>query len=104
MLVAVANAQYYGGGMRIAPEARVDDGLLSIVVVGASSKLELIRQMPRVFAGTHLQHPMVKSFATRRLRLETDSPQPVTLDGELLGAVPATIEQAPYTVRILVPR
>lgn len=103
MLTAVANAQYYGGGMRIAPRAEVADGLLSVVVVGAVSPLELARQMPGVFRGTHLDHPAVHCFATRHLRVEVDPSLPVTIDGELIGKLPATVTRAPYAARIMVP-
>jgi diacylglycerol kinase (ATP) len=104
MLVAVANGQCYGGGMRIAPAAAPDDGLLDVVVVGGVSKLELVRQMPRVFSGTHTRHPQVHCFRTRGLHVEvTGREPPVTLDGELAGGLPATVALAPAPVHFLVP-
>jgi diacylglycerol kinase (ATP) len=104
MLVAVANAQYYGGGMRIAPEARLDDGMLSVVVVEAVPKPELVRQMPRVFAGTHLKHPKVRSFAASRLEIRAETTLKATLDGETIGELPAVVERAPWRAQVLAPR
>jgi diacylglycerol kinase (ATP) len=105
MLVAVANGQFYGSGMRIAPAAVPDDGLLDVVVVGDVSKGELIRQLPRVFAGTHTQHPQVRCFRTRTLHVEVvGGDAPVTLDGELAGGLPARVDPAPAPVRFLVRR
>jgi diacylglycerol kinase (ATP) len=103
MLAAVANAQFYGGGMRIAPEASMDDGQLDVVVVGAVGRFELLAQMPRVFRGTHLRHPAVRTFRTSRLEVRSGPEQPVTLDGELGGGLPAVVERAPKPAQFLVP-
>lgn len=104
MLAAAANARYYGGGMRIAPQARPDDGELAIVVVEAVPRLELARQLPSVFRGRHVDHPRVKTFSAARLRVDAPAGQPVTLDGELLGTVPAIVERAPYSALFMVGR
>jgi diacylglycerol kinase (ATP) len=89
-LAAFGNGACYGGGMRIAPAARTDDGLLSVVVVGEVSRLELLRQFPRIFAGTHVSHPRVATLALSRASVVAPLPRP-TLDGELLGALPAEV-------------
>lgn len=103
MLVAVANAQSYGGGMKIAPTASIDDGLLDVVTVGDVGPLEFVRQFPKVFRGAHLGHPKVSARAGRHLVLESARPIPVLADGELIGDTPATFELVPGAVRIMRP-
>ena len=68
MLVAVGNGPSYGGGMRVSPDARLDDGLLDVIVVGPVSSAEFLRIFPRVYAGTHVDHPAV---TVRRARSVT---------------------------------
>jgi diacylglycerol kinase (ATP) len=102
-LVAVANSASYGGGMRIAPRARLDDGLLNVTVVGPLGRFELIRTFPKVFRGTHLNHPRVESLTARRVRLECASPMDCYADGELCGALPIEVESAPGALQILAP-
>ncbi len=100
-LIAFANGRYYGGGMKIAPEAEPDDGLLDVVIVEDVSKGELIQQLPGLFSGKHVQHPRVKVF--RAERIEVEAPQHVvSLDGELYDGPPAVLTRAPYTVNVRV--
>lgn len=104
--VAVGNSSSYGGGMRIAPGARLDDGLLDVVVVGATSRLELLRAFPRVFRGTHLDHPQVDCVRGRRVRIESpDASPPMELyaSGEHVGALPAELEAVPNALEVVVP-
>lgn len=85
MSVAIANSCQYGGGMKIAPHARIDDGVLDGVVIGEVSKLECLRTAPRVFSGTHISHRAVRTFETRDTTVFADTPLPLVGDGELLG-------------------
>ncbi|HEY6572259.1 MAG TPA: YegS/Rv2252/BmrU family lipid kinase, partial [Candidatus Eisenbacteria bacterium] len=103
MMIAVANGPCYGGGMRIAPGARMDDGLLDVCVVGRMSSLSLARQFPRVFAGTHVRHPSVRMQWARRVRIETDRRREIWADGELAGETPARLEIGSRSLRVLVP-
>src|SRR5690606_25671560 len=66
-LVAVGNGPSYGGGMRICSGARLDDGLLDVTVVGACSRTTLLRVFPRVYSGTHLDHPAVTVHRVSRV-------------------------------------
>ena len=87
MLVAVGNGPSYGGGMRVCPDADLDDGLLDVVVVRALSIPAFLRVFPRVFAGTHVRHPAVEVLRARRVRLE--APGVVAYaDGERVGPLP----------------
>ncbi len=95
MLCAVANGTGYGGGMRVAPNARWDDGLLDVCIVKACGRAEFMRAFPRVFRGAHLDHPKVCCLRGRTVRIECDPEQPVLIDGELDKMTPATFGVLP---------
>lgn len=105
-LVAVANAPTYGGGMRIAPDARWDDGLLDVVIAGPLSRGELARLFPKIFPGTHIQHPACTVVRARRVVIEPShtGPRPPAAyaDGERVGPLPIAAEVVPGAVRLLV--
>lgn len=100
MLVAVGNARSYGAGMRICPDAVVDDGLLDVTVLGPVSTPTFLRTFPKVYRGTHLSHPAV---STRRARTVTLEASGVTAyaDGEPLGPLPLTCTCVPGALRVL---
>jgi diacylglycerol kinase (ATP) len=100
--VVVANSGYYGKGMRIAPAAVVDDGLLDIVVIEAASKLALMRSLPKVYDGKHVDLPQVTCLTGRRFEVRADAARPVAVggDGEPLGSLPPR-SGAPLTVEVL---
>ncbi len=83
VLCAVANCQSYGGGMCIAPNAKVNDGKLEVVLVGDMSKAEFLRQFPKVFKGAHLGHPKVQTWQTESIEIIGPADTPVLMDGEL---------------------
>jgi len=88
--VVVANSAYYGQGMKIAPDAAVDDGRLDVVVIEAASRLELVRSLPKVYDGSHVDLPEVTVLTGTRVELQARSrvPVPVGGDGEALGVLP----------------
>ncbi|MBA2416172.1 MAG: YegS/Rv2252/BmrU family lipid kinase, partial [Geodermatophilaceae bacterium] len=86
-LVAVGNTPQYGGGMRICPDAVVDDGLLDVTVVGRVSRRELLRVAPRLRTGDHLDHPAVSRHRVSALRLDAPGVTAYA-DGEPVGALP----------------
>jgi diacylglycerol kinase (ATP) len=101
-MVSVANSQSYGGGMRIAPEALLDDGLLDVMVVdGALSKPGFLATFPKVFSGRHVEHPLVRLHRAARATLEADEPVAVHFDGEPGGTVPVTFEVVPAALAVL---
>ncbi len=104
-LVAVGNAQSYGGGMRVCPNARLDDGVLDVTVVGPVSKAEFLRTFPRVFKGEHVHHPQVTTLTGARVEIEVldGRPSPVYADGEDAGEVPLTVSVAPKKLRVIAP-
>ncbi|MEV1011473.1 diacylglycerol kinase [Streptomyces sp. NPDC049881] len=101
-LIAVGNGPSYGGGMRICPDAALDDGRFDVTVVGPCSRATLVRVFPRVFKGTHLSHPVVTVHRAARVALDAPG---VTgyADGEPLGPLPLTATCVPGAVRLLAP-
>ncbi|MEP6755315.1 MAG: diacylglycerol kinase family protein [Chthonomonadales bacterium] len=103
MLCSVANAQYYGGGMRIAPNAQIDDGLLDLVILKETGLLEFLLAFPRVFKGTHIDHPKITILQGRNIRVVTDPPQPIFVDGEVIGKTPAEYSIIPAALQVVTP-
>ncbi|MGV3615230.1 MAG: diacylglycerol/lipid kinase family protein [Fimbriimonas sp.] len=101
MLVAVANAQSYGGGMKVAPDALLDDGLLDVVIVEGLGRVAFLRAFPQVFRGTHVSHPKVRVLRGERVTVEAEPPLPVLADGELVGVTPASFEVVPGALRVM---
>ena len=89
--LVVANGQFFGGGMKIAPKAAPTDGLLDIQIEHARKK-DAIAMMPKVFKGAHLPHPDVKEAKRVRCSIEADRPLLIEADGEVLGYTPARFE------------
>lgn len=88
--VVVANSAFYGAGMRIAPDAVLDDGELDVVVVEAGSRLDFLKTFPKVYSGRHVDHPKVTVLRGRTVELTALSVRPVEVgaDGEDLGVLP----------------
>jgi diacylglycerol kinase (ATP) len=100
-LVAVANGPSYGGGMKVAPHASLDDGLLDVVVIHEIGKLEFLRTFPKVFSGRHLEHPAVAVHRAARVDLAADRTLAVYADGEPAGTLPATFEVRRAAITVL---
>ena len=100
MLVAVGNAKSYGAGMKVTPDAEIDDGVVDVQVLGPVSKPEFLKTFPKVFKGTHVTHPAV---TIRRAKVVSISSPGVTAyaDGEYLADLPIVCETVPGAVRIL---
>ncbi|HEX8719473.1 MAG TPA: diacylglycerol kinase family protein [Pyrinomonadaceae bacterium] len=101
----VANARYFGGGMKIAPTALVDDGLFDVVAVGDVSALTVLANSYRLYLGTHLGMSEVRHARARRVRAEPAGGEAVKLevDGELAGRLPAEFEMLPGALRVRCP-
>ena len=103
MFVAVGNASSYGGGMRITPDAKMDDGVFDVCMVGAMGKGSLLAQLPRLFTGTHVRHPAVETARARRVTLAADRPFTLYADGEEVGPLPATLTLEPAALDVVAP-
>lgn len=99
--INVANGQFLGGGMWLAPEAKIDDGLFDIVIIGDLNRIEALMNIPRLYRGTLAMHPKVK--VVRGRRVEVTSAQEVLLeaDGEAPGKLPAIFEIIPGAIKLL---
>jgi diacylglycerol kinase (ATP) len=99
-MVAVGNTPWYGGGMKVCPGADPTDGLFDVTVVGATTRLELMRTKPLLTAGTHVAHPAVTVH--RAARVELSCPGVTSYaDGEPVAPLPATAECVPGALRIV---
>jgi diacylglycerol kinase (ATP) len=103
-LASAANLPWFGGGMRVAPDAVADDGGFDLVVVRAISPLRLLWVLPRVYSGSHVSHPAVRVVRTRRVTVHSDRPMDLQADGEILGqvhTVPTRLEVLPGALRVV---
>jgi diacylglycerol kinase (ATP) len=96
-----ANTPRYGGGMKIAPGAQLDDGLLDVCMVSEIDKLKLFCLFPTVYFGHHLNVPEVEYFQTPRMRIETDEPLDVYADGEFVCQTPIEVSVAVKALKVL---
>jgi len=102
-LVAIANAKYFGGGMKIAPGAKMDDGAFDVVVMGDLSKTTVMMKTRSVYAGRHLTLDKVDVHHARVIRAEAADPDNelrIDMDGEMPGCLPATWRLIPSALRI----
>lgn len=104
LLVAALNSPTYGAGLRLAPEATVDDGMLNVVVVEELSKFGVLRLLPRLMGSGELRTSHVKRWRVARVRLTTDRSCLFHGDGEILGPTPVEIEVMPKAIRVLAPK
>jgi YegS/Rv2252/BmrU family lipid kinase len=101
--VVVANGPYFGGGMKICPEAALDDGAFDVLLIGDLTKRDLLLTMPKIFRGTHLPHPKAELLRGADVLVESGDPLPIQLDGEQPGTTPARFEAVPRALRVRVP-
>jgi YegS/Rv2252/BmrU family lipid kinase len=100
--VAVANSQAYGGGMRLAPDAELDDGWLDVVIVADMPRLRFLLHMPEIFRGTHVRLDQVSVRRGREITISADRPVAVFADGEPVTTLPATVSVDPAAVKVRV--
>jgi diacylglycerol kinase family enzyme len=103
MVAAFANASSYGGGMKIAPQAQLDDGRLDVCLIGDMNKFKLFCLFPSVYFGRHLSIPQVEYFQVERFALETEEPHDVYADGEYVCQTPIEVCVARAALRVIVP-
>ena len=89
--VEFCNSRYTGGNMMMAPDAKIDDGFMDIIVAGKMSRTSLLATLPKIFKGTHIKHPAVSSFKAKKATIKTWPDKTLLPDGEILGVTPATI-------------
>jgi len=103
MLAAIANTPMYGDGMKIAPRAKIDDGILDVCVVAGVDPFKLFCMFPSVYSGRHLKIREVEYFTSEKVRVETDRPLEVYADGEFVCQTPVEIGVEPGALRVITP-
>ena len=100
--IVVANGCYFGGGMRVAPQADICDGLLDVISVGDMGKIELLRAFPTIYKGTHIYHPKVRMEKATQITIESSEKFLVHADGEFLGEGPVSFGLMPSALSIAI--
>jgi YegS/Rv2252/BmrU family lipid kinase len=101
--VIVANGNFHGGGMKLAPDASQDDGLFDVVTIGDVNKLDFLTTAPKLYSGRYLAHPKVELLRSSTVGIEAAEPLPLEVDGEPIGTTPARFEVVPGALRLRVP-
>ena len=101
--VIVANGRFHGGGMKLAPDARQDDGAFDVVTIGDVTKLDFLTTAPKLYSGRYLSHPKVELLRSSSAAISAAEPLPLEVDGEPIGMTPARFEVVPSAVRLRVP-
>jgi YegS/Rv2252/BmrU family lipid kinase len=101
--VAAANSKAFGGGMFLAPDASLQDGLLDVVMIKDIPRLQYLRLLPTVFNGTHVRVPAVEIVRAREIEVSADRPFMMFADGDPIIELPLTVRALPRAVRVLVP-
>jgi diacylglycerol kinase (ATP) len=103
LIAAIANTPLYGGGMKVAPRAKMDDGLLDVCVVAGMGPFRLFCLFPTVYAGWHLSIKEVDYFQAAAVRVETEHPMDVYADGEYVCRTPVEVSVQRGALRVIVP-
>lgn len=101
LFLTFSNSKFTGGTMMIAPNAKIDDGLLEYVRWGPIGRLGLIRNLPTLYDGTHIQHPLAESKAVSRVEFNLDSPVDVMVDGEVLTLHCEQLDVLPGAINVV---
>ncbi|SFJ22287.1 diacylglycerol/lipid kinase family protein [Thermoflavimicrobium dichotomicum] len=100
-LIAINNTSFYGGGMKICPDAQNDDGWLDICCVKYCRPRTLLRVFPQVYKGTHINHPFVSIHRGKEITVQSERPLIIHVDGEIYGTTPLSVTIRPKSLRIL---
>ena len=90
MLVAIGNGKSYGGGMNICPQAQINDGLFDVIILEPVSKIEFFKVFPRVYSGSHISHPKIRSMRAKKVTINAKAV--AYADGERIGPAPISAE------------
>ena len=101
--VAVGNSRSYGGGMLLLPHAELDDGKLDVLLSKDASKVAFLRELPKVFKGTHLDSPHVEVLRGEVIEVSSDRPFVIYADGDPIGATPAVMRVEPGALQVIGP-
>ncbi len=96
------NSKFTGGTMMIAPNAEVNDGLIEYVRWGPIGRIELVRKLPTLYDGSHINHPLAERHAAKRIDFELDAPVDVMVDGEVMSIQCQTLDVLPSALNVVV--
>ncbi len=102
-MLAIANCQFFGGGMHIAPKAVPDDGVFDIVTIGKAGFIDFLRNSSKIYKGTHINDPMVGYTHARHIELTSTDRVLLDVDGEQPGMLPAIFDIVPRSIKVIVP-
>lgn len=103
MFATVGNSRQYGGGIRIVPEAKIDDGQLDLCVVHRTSRFQLLKTLPKAYTGAHVKSPFVETGRGTTFSFASERPMDVYADGERITATPVEFSLAGERLRIVAP-
>ncbi len=98
MLIAIANGCSYGGGMKVCPDARIDDGMFDIMILRPVSKYEFLKVFPKVYKGTHINHPKIEILQGKKVTITADAIS--YADGERIGELPLNAKIEPRALKV----
>ena len=99
----ICNGRFLGGGMMMCPDAKPDDGIFDVLLIGDVTKRDLAFVLPKTYKGKHLPHPRLELLRGSVVTVDADEPLPIELDGEQPGTTPARFEVVPRALRLRVP-
>lgn len=102
VFVEISNTRYTGKDFLMAPSAKIDDGLLDITLLNKVSRTKLLKGLPKIFKGTHLEMDEVETFRAKKIKIETEPKKLLTPDGQLMGSTPIEIECLPEAIEVFV--
>jgi YegS/Rv2252/BmrU family lipid kinase len=100
-LIVVANGKFGGAGMKLAPHAALDDGLFDVIITDQATRLDVVKELPRIRRGGYLKNPKVTELRARQVSILTGEPMAIDIDGEMAGHTPARLSVLPQAVRLL---
>lgn len=100
-LLVVANGKYAGGGMMLAPNATLDDGIFDVIIADRATRFDIIRELPRIGRGGHLKNPRVSEHRARAISITAAEPLAVDVDGDFAGYTPAELVVLPSAIRMM---
>tara|TARA_Y100001970_G_scaffold110511_1_gene138034 strand:+ start:269 stop:1156 length:888 start_codon:yes stop_codon:yes gene_type:complete len=100
--IIACNTKYIGKGMKMAPEAVIDDGLMDLIVVKKNSRSTLLSVFPKLFNGEHISHPACEYIKCRKFSIEPEQNDPLNIDGEIIGYAPVDVELIENGIELLV--
>ncbi len=101
VFVEIANSRYTGTSFKIAPEAKIDDGFLDIILLKPIARWRILNLFPTIYSGRHIEHPEIETHRGKTITLTTTEPMPLMPDGEFIGHTPATITCESQALQLL---